>query len=149
VRIGAKLGGDDARDALRSGVTAVLDLSAEFSETKAFREMVYRNIPILDLTAPTSRQLEEMSEFIDRQSRRGVVYVHCKIGYSRSAAAIAAYLIKSDRVGGAREAFAAIRRKRPSIVIRPEIVSALSKFDQEHRRDPDTFLLVSAQTVPS
>ena len=149
VWIGGKLPEGRAREALRSGVTAVLDLSPEFSETTAFRETAYRNIPILDLTAPTSRQLEAMSEFIEEQSRRGVVYVHCKIGYSRSAAAVAAYLIKSGQAGGAGEAFAIIRRKRPSIVIRPEIVSALAEFEQEHRRDPDSFLLVSAQTVTS
>jgi hypothetical protein len=149
VWIGGKLRGGEAREALRRGVTAVLDLSVEFSEAKAFGETVYRNIPILDLTAPTSLQLEEMSKFIDQQSRRGVVYVHCKIGYSRSAAAIAAYLIKSGRAHGPEEAIDIIRRKRPSIVIRAEIVSALAKFDQELRTASDAFLLVSAQTVPS
>jgi len=149
VWIGGKLRGGEAREALQRGVTAVLDLSVEFSEAKAFGETVYRNIPILDLTAPTSPQLEEMSKFIDQQSRRGVVYVHCKIGYSRSAAAIAAYLIKSGRAHGPEEAIDIIRRKRPSIVIRAEIVSALGKFDQELRTASDAFLLVSAQTVPS
>ncbi len=116
---------------MRSGVTAVLDLSAEFSEAKAFRAISYRNIPILDLTAPSLEQLWEMGKFIAEHSETGIVYVHCKIGYSRSAAAVAAYLMIHGKVSDAEEAITTIRRARPSIVIRPEIVSALSHF--EHR----------------
>jgi Dual specificity phosphatase, catalytic domain/PAP2 superfamily len=128
--IGGKLGCRSANKALCAGVVSVLDLSAEFSETKPFRTINYRNIPVLDLTAPTQGQLAEMSKFIGK-CRIGVVYVHCKIGYSRSAAAIAAYLIMSGKVKTAEEAFAMIRRVRPSVVIRPEVLSALSEF--EHR----------------
>ena len=129
--IGGKLGCRSANKALRSGIVAVLDLSAEFSEAKPFRKINYRNIPVLDLTAPTQAQLVEMSKFIGNHSRNGAVYVHCKIGYSRSAAAVAAYLIMSGKVKTAEEAFAMIRRVRPSVVIRPEVRSALSEF--EHR----------------
>jgi protein phosphatase len=129
--IGGKLGSGSAKKALCSGVVSVLDLSAEFSEAKPFRRINYRNIPVLDLTAPTQAQLVEMSEFTEEHSRNGVVYVHCKIGYSRSAAAVAAYLMTSGKAKTAEEAFAMIRRVRPSVVIRPEVLSAMSEF--EHR----------------
>jgi len=131
VWIGRKLSNREAEGAVRSGVTAVLDLSAEFSEAKAFRVISYRNTSILDLTAPSLGQLQEMGKFIAEHSETGIVYVHCKIGYSRSAAAIAAYLIMNGEVSSAEEAITIIRRARPSIVIRREIVSALSQF--EHR----------------
>jgi protein-tyrosine phosphatase len=138
--IGGKLGYRSANKALRSGIVAVLDLSAEFSEAKPFRKTNYRNIPLLDLTAPTQTQLVEMSKFIGNHSRNGAVYVHCKIGYSRSAAAVTAYLIMSGKVKTANEAFAMIRRVRPSVVIRPEVRSALSEF--EHRfRSTNSFVL--------
>jgi len=129
--IGGKLGSGSAKKALCSGVVSVLDLSAEFSEAKPFRRINYRNIPVLDLTAPTQAQLVEASKFIGNFSQNGAVYVHCKIGYSRSAAAVAAYLIASGKVNTAEEAFAMIRRVRPSVVIRPEVLSALFEF--EHR----------------
>jgi protein phosphatase len=129
--IGGKLGRRSANEAVRSGAVSVLDLSAEFSEAKPFRKINYRNIPILDLTAPTQAQLMEMSKFIANHSRNGAIYVHCKIGYSRSAAAVAAYLIMSGKGKTAEEAFAMIRHVRPSVVIRPEVRSALSEF--EHR----------------
>jgi protein-tyrosine phosphatase len=111
---------------------------------KPFRKINYRNISVLDLTAPTRAQLAEMGEFIGDHSRNGAVYVHCKIGYSRSAAAVAAYLIMSGQANTAKEAFAIIRRVRPSIVIRPEVISALSEFDTRLRSSPcgaDSFLL--------
>jgi len=142
--IGGKLGSRCANEALCSGVSAVLDLCAEFSEAKPFRKVNYRNIPVLDLTAPTQAQLVEMSEFIANHRRNGIVYVHCKIGYSRSAAAVAAYLIMSGKVKTAEEAFALIRRVRPSVVIRPEVISALSEFNDRIRSSPDatdSFLL--------
>jgi protein phosphatase len=122
----------------------VLDLSAEFSEAKPFRKSNYRNIPVLDLTAPTQTQLVEISKFIGNHSRNGAVYVHCKIGYSRSAAAVTAYLIMSGKVKTAEEAFAMIRRVRPSVVIRPEVRSALSEFEHRVRSShggTDSFVL--------
>jgi predicted protein tyrosine phosphatase len=127
--IGGKLGRREAKNALRARVTSVLDLSAEFSETTLFRAVGYRNIPILDLTAPTQEQLREMGNFIAEQCEPGIVYVHCKVGYSRSASAVAAYLIMSGNASDAEEALAIIRRARPSIVIRPEVISALSEFE--------------------
>ncbi len=142
--IGGKLGCRSANKALCSGVVSVLDLTAEFSEAKPFRKINYRNIPVMDLTAPTQEQLVEMSKFIGNHSGNGAVYVHCKIGYSRSAAAVAAYLIMGGKVKTAEEAFAIIRRVRPSVVIRPEVRSALSEFQQRVRSSPsgtDSFFL--------
>ncbi len=141
--IGGKLAAHSANKALCAGVAAVLDLSAEFSEAKPFRKINYRNIAVLDLTAPTEAQLAEMGEFIGNNSRNGVVYVHCKIGYSRSAAAVAAYLIMSGKANTAEEAFTIIRRARPSIVIRPEVICALSEFAPRLRSFPGSASLLS------
>ena len=128
VWIGRTLNHGEAAAAARLGVTAVLDLTAEFSEAKPFRALIYRNIPILDLTAPSIDQLREMAAFIDDESRQGVVYIHCKIGYSRTAAAAAAYLLQTGKVNSVAEAIALLRQVRPAIVVRPEVVSALSEF---------------------
>ncbi len=150
--IGGKLGSRFANRALCFGVTSVLDLSAEFSEAKPFRKINYRDIPVLDLTAPTQAQLAEMSEFIGNHSRNGTVYVHCKIGYSRSAAAVAAYLIMSGKAKTAEEAFAIIRRARPSVVIRPEVIFALSEFAARPHSSPsgaESFLLALDHGAPS
>jgi membrane-associated phospholipid phosphatase len=128
VWIGRVLNDREACAAIGGALTAVLDLSAEFSEAKPFRSLCYRNIPILDLTAPTLDQLNEMADFIEQHSRNGVVYVHCKIGYSRSAAAISAWLLKAGKVNNVEQALALIQRARPGVVIRPEIIAVLRLF---------------------
>jgi len=129
--IGRHLREREAEKAVRAGVTAVLDLTAEFSETEAFLSVDYRNIPILDLTAPTTAQLAEMADFISDHSREGIVYVHCKIGYSRSAAAVIAGLLTSGAVEDVTQGIAHLRKVRPSVIIRPEIVAALLAFERE------------------
>ena len=125
VWIGARPGEAEARDVVALGVTAVLDLTSEFGEPSAFARTDYRCIPVVDLTAPTRSQLEEAVEFIDRTAARGIVYVHCKAGYSRSAAVVGAWLLSSGRAATVDEALGILRRARPGIVVRPEVRRAL------------------------
>ncbi len=130
VWIGRKLSDDEATDAIGQGVGAVLDLTGEFSEAQPFLSVAYRNIPILDLTAPTPRQLREAVAFIEEHAGKGVVYVHCKIGYSRSAAVVGAYLLASGQARTVEAAVETLRATRPSIVVRPEATAALQAFAQ-------------------
>lgn len=129
VWIGRRLGEREAAAAVERGVTAVLDLTAELSEAPGFTRLPYRNLQVLDLTAPTAEQLHEAVRFITAHARRGVVYVHCKVGYSRSAAAVAAYLLAAGRARTTDQALAIIRRARPSIVVRPEVIASLRQFE--------------------
>ena len=129
VWIGRRLTRGEATIAINQGVTSVLDLAAELDEVAAFRRLRYRSLPILDLTAPTMEQLDEGVRFLRAESRRGIVYVHCKIGYSRTAAFAAAYLLATRRVRTADEALARLRRVRPSIVVRPEAECAIRQFE--------------------
>jgi protein-tyrosine phosphatase/membrane-associated phospholipid phosphatase len=129
VWIGRKLSDHEAADAVRQGVTAVLDLTTEFSEALPFLSTRYLNVPILDLTAPTPEQLQQCVTFMSENAPRGVVYVHCKIGYSRSAAVVGAYLLSCGAVCSADEAMMRLRAVRPSVVIRPEAADALRRFE--------------------
>jgi protein-tyrosine phosphatase len=133
VWIGRKLTDEEAAEAVALGVTAVLDLTAEFSEARPFLSVRYLNVPLLDLTAPTQEQLQQVAAFIDDESKSGLVYVHCKIGYSRSAAAVGAWLLASGRAASVEEALELLRKARGTIIIRPEAVEALRLF-ATHRR---------------
>jgi protein-tyrosine phosphatase/membrane-associated phospholipid phosphatase len=78
--------------AMRSlGITGLLDLTAEHSEQRAFSEIEYLNVPILDLTTPSRAQVDAAVAFITKHSQLGGVYVHCALGVSRSVAIVAAY----------------------------------------------------------
>jgi membrane-associated phospholipid phosphatase len=128
VWIGARPCEAEARDVVALGVTAVLDLTAEFQEPPAFAGTDYRCIPVLDLTAPTRSQLEEAVAFIDRTAAQGIVYVHCKAGYSRSAAAVGAWLLSAGRAATMDEALGILKRARPGILVRPEVRRALADW---------------------
>jgi protein-tyrosine phosphatase len=146
VLIGRILTKAEASAALEQGVTAVLDLTAEFSEAAPFLATRYRNLPILDLTAPTQDQLHEAVAFIAEEANQGTVYVHCKIGYSRSAAVVGAYLLASHEAATAEEAVDRLRTVRPSIVVRAEAMEALRAFE---RRDKEIAFVEGPSPITS
>ncbi len=131
VWIGRQLSGREADAAVRAGVAAVLDLTAEFSEARPFRALAYHSLPILDLTAPTPAQVREAVGFIRRHAGNGVVYIHCKIGYSRTAAVVSAYLMDTDG-GTADAAIERLRAARPSLVVRRESRALLDSLAMAH-----------------
>ncbi len=126
--VGRVLTDAEAVAAIDQNVTAVLDLTAELPEAKPFRALKYRNLPILDLTAPTQEQLQDAVAFIAEEVATGTVYLHCKIGYSRSAAVAGAYLLATHEAATVDEAVAQLRQTRPSTIIRPEAMDALHVF---------------------
>lgn len=81
----------EAEEMRAKRITGVLDLTAEHSETRAFREVDYLNVPVLDLTTPSRDQLDAVVAFITKHAGLGGVYVHCALGVSRSVAVFAAY----------------------------------------------------------
>jgi membrane-associated phospholipid phosphatase len=124
--IGRKLNATEAAKAVRGGVGAVLDLTGEFSECEIFRSIKYMQLPILDLTAPTFDELKQAIDFIENGP--GIVYIHCKIGYSRTAAVAGCYLLASGVADSPEQAIAMLRAARPSIIIRPEAERAIRNF---------------------
>jgi membrane-associated phospholipid phosphatase len=128
--IGRALGPRAARRAAAEGVTAVLDLTSELSAPPRFRNLTYLNVPILDLTAPLDHHFDEAVAFIERhcQADNGIVYVHCKAGYSRSASVVAAYLLHAGHSTSVEEAVARLRTARAGIIIRPEAQEAIRAF---------------------
>ena len=126
--IGRKLSAQEARRAVNEGVTAVVDMTAEFSEVLPFRKLAYLNLQTLDLTAPHPAYLQQGVEFISNEIQAGKVYVHCKIGYSRTAAMAGTYLIHSGTVRSVDEAVALLKKARPSLIVRPEAREVLEVF---------------------
>jgi predicted protein tyrosine phosphatase len=126
--IGRKLSDRAAQRAIDLGITAVLDLAGEFSDARPFQSIDYHQLPILDLTAPTPEQLDEAVDFIRAHANRGIVYVHCKAGYSRTAAVAGAYLLATKQVETVEEAVDRLRSARPQIVIRAEAMQALRDY---------------------
>ncbi|HSZ54776.1 MAG TPA: dual specificity protein phosphatase family protein [Tepidisphaeraceae bacterium] len=128
--IGRKLSTPEARRAVAQGVGAVLDLSGEFSEAPPFTSVEYCQLSVMDLTAPTMDQLAQALDFIRSHIESGIVYVHCKAGYSRTAAVAGAYLLSCGRAQSADEAVQMLRDCRRGIVLRPEALAAIRDYDR-------------------
>jgi predicted protein tyrosine phosphatase len=130
VWIGRRLNEAEAERAIAEGVSAVLDLTGEMSEPRPFLETRYFNLAVMDLTAPSSNQLDLAVQFIEEQSREGVVYIHCKAGYSRTAAVAGAWLIESGQALNSTDAIRQLCAARPGMIIRPEARLAIESFEK-------------------
>ncbi|ATS23674.1 serine/threonine protein phosphatase [Xanthomonas phaseoli pv. phaseoli] len=94
---------------------AVVDVSAELSLYAA--QAQDRVVPMLDLVAPSPAQLREAAQAIAQAQANGPVLVCCALGYSRSAASVATWLVRSGRAQDADAAIAQLRTVQPSIVL--------------------------------
>lgn len=103
-----------------------IDLTAEHAAPRELRTSGhYVNVPMLDLVPPSRAALERAAKAISQAHGRGPVLVWCALGYGRSAAAVAAYLLLSGTVRSVDEAYSRIRAVRPRVVLRPEVRALL------------------------
>jgi protein-tyrosine phosphatase len=112
------------REAL--GVVSVVDLTAELPF--ASNGITYRWIPMLDLLTPALDQLEAAVKAIQVLEPARPTLVCCALGYSRSAAAVAAWLIATGKASSTGRAVEFIRARRPSIVLPPPYRALLERW---------------------
>lgn len=101
--------------ALPPPLGGVVDACAELS-CRA-QGAAYASVPMLDLVVPAPEQLREAAEAIERLHAHGPLLVCCALGYSRSAASVATWLLRSGRAADADAAVAIVRAARPGIVL--------------------------------
>lgn len=109
---------------LRASGLSVVDLSAELQTPRSSESWA---VPTLDLVTPAPRELRRAAAAIDRLERRhAAVLVCCALGYSRSAAAVATWLLITGRTRTVSEALALIRAARPEVVLREPHLRAIA-----------------------
>lgn len=102
-------------DLERAGFDAVVDLTCELQLDPGPRP--YTNLPVLDLTLADRATVDAAAQAIERRRAMGRVLVCCALGYSRSATAVAAWLVATGRAPDASAAAECIRRVRPQVVL--------------------------------
>lgn len=113
---GVWIGRWPSRSQLRSNrIASVVDLTAELPALTA--GIAYSSVPMLDLMVPTVEQLDAAVEAINAFETKRPTLVCCALGYSRSAAAIAAWLVASGNAASVDAAIVMIRHRRPRIVL--------------------------------
>jgi membrane-associated phospholipid phosphatase len=106
-----------------AGVATVIDLCAEFSRPQG--EVVWRAFPSLDLVAPDVDLLRRAADAIETSARPTLVV--CALGYGRSVAALAVWLVRSKRAATIDEALNQLRRVRPRLAPRPAQIAAMEE----------------------
>lgn len=105
------------RDLSGSPVTAIVDLCAELPCYVGTR--AYESVPCLDLLPPSPATLREAALAIERfRHAEHEVLVCCALGYSRSASAVAAWLLHFGHAPNPEAAAALIRQAKPHVVLR-------------------------------
>jgi len=118
-----------AKEAGQFTGAVVLDLAAEFSETRPLRKPdLYLSLPVLDATAPTVEQLNTAVVWITERLSHGPVFVHCALGHGRSASVVIAYLLHSGRVTSVRDGLRLIRQLRRGVGLSTSQRQALQRW---------------------
>jgi Dual specificity phosphatase, catalytic domain len=131
VWLGRRLTGDQAKEAISKGLTAVLDLTAGFPESGPLLSLSYCNIQLLPITVPDLDQLHTAVHFLEKESRDGIVLVHGALGYSRSVGVVAAYLLATGTANRVEDAVARVRAVAPQTLLDDTWMKRLHEFAAE------------------
>jgi len=109
---------------------AIVDLCAELPcrTGAALTAQNYRSLPTLDLIVPDSNLLHEAANAIEQLRQQGPLLVCCALGYSRSASAVAAWLVLTGRCTNADHAEQRIRSTRAGVVLHAAHRQALQQL---------------------
>jgi protein-tyrosine phosphatase len=100
---------------------AIVDLAAELA-CNAQRDF-YRAFPTLDLVTVDRDILDAAADAIEEARSHGPVLVCCALGYSRSAAAVVAWLLRTQRAASIEDALCIVQAARPAIVLKREVLA--------------------------
>lgn len=109
------------------GYGSVVDLTAELP----VRADVH--VPMLDLAVPSVEQIDAAVAGIARMASRRPTLVCCALGYSRSAGAVAAWLVSDGRAANIGEAVEMVRRARPRMVLSAAMMERLKRWAETGR----------------
>jgi protein-tyrosine phosphatase len=116
-------------DLSRFGIRTVVDLTAEFAAPRFTGR--WRAFPMLDLVGPSPHEVKLAAEAIETGLAQGAVLVCCALGYGRSVAVAAAWLVGSGRSPDVAQAVARLRRVRPRLALSAAQFAAIEEAVDE------------------
>lgn len=124
---GVWLGRLPTRQQIQNGhFRAICDVAAELPCPQG--NWLVSSIAMLDLVAPDQSELRLVALEIDQLRQQSPVLVCCALGYSRSAIAVAAWLLLTQRASTVAQAVEILTTQRPRIVLRVRHLAALETF---------------------
>ncbi|MBA4186413.1 MAG: hypothetical protein C0467_00195 [Planctomycetaceae bacterium] len=126
---GRRLSNHEASTIMDHGWVAVFDLAPEFGETPVLRSSPgYRSFPILDATAPSEAQFDDLLHRLSATLATGPVYVHCALGHGRTGCVVVAYLLSVGMARSVRDGVQLLQSLRPGVRLNRSQHRALRNF---------------------
>jgi atypical dual specificity phosphatase len=121
------------------GVRGIVNLCEEYQgPVQKYKALGMRQLwlPTVDHTVPTVASLEQAVDFIKEYERQGKrVYVHCRAGHGRSAAAVFCWMLQKDPnvdLKQLNEEFGKVRKVKSTLWNQPNILEYHSKLLDEN-----------------
>jgi protein-tyrosine phosphatase len=105
-------------------LTAVVDTTCEFARVRF--SGVWASFPMLDLVAPDPASLSAAADRIESLRAQDPVLVCCALGYGRSAATLAVWLVRTGRQADLEAALRHLRSKRPRLALNDRQLRAVA-----------------------
>jgi predicted protein tyrosine phosphatase len=120
----------EAKAIMACDAWAIVDLTAEFPESRDLRQGKYLCLPTLDHTRPTHAQIESALRFIAAEMPTRKVLVHCALGHGRSATIVAAWMLQHGLAKTPKDADAILREIRPGVRLKDSQLEVLNEMFQ-------------------
>ncbi|NVK26359.1 MAG: dual specificity protein phosphatase family protein [Gammaproteobacteria bacterium] len=133
--LGRRLLPSDLEQLSELGITAILDVTAEFDGLESSsnqKQFDYLNIPVLDHKTPSIDKVKHAIRWINAQmSDGGSVVIHCALGRGRSVFVMAAFMLSRDPESSVSDVLAEINRIRKTARLNKSQEKALTTFNND------------------
>lgn len=111
---------------------SVFDMTCEWPRNSYSRGLTYCSQPQIDLLPLSAADIERAMSTMDALAQNGVVYVHCKLGYSRSATVAVAWLVHRRSAVSIEDAIEQVMRARPQVILNAATLEQLHYWYQQY-----------------
>ncbi|HGN1704966.1 TPA: phosphatase PAP2/dual specificity phosphatase family protein [Providencia rettgeri] len=107
---------------------AVLDMTCEWPRNSYSEGLKYCSQPQIDLLPLSAEDIEQSVHTMDKLAQSGSVYIHCKLGYSRSATVAVAWLVHHQDAKNIDDAVMLVEQARPQVVLNAATKEQLNRW---------------------
>ncbi len=101
-------------------------MTCEWPRNSYSKGLKYCSQPQIDLLPLSAKDIEKSVHTMDELVKQGAVYIHCKLGYSRSATVAVAWLVHHGDAKNIEGAVALVEQTRPQVILNTATIEQLN-----------------------